>query len=166
DGHLDDTAGAAAVLPGAARIRPEFMCLEEQGGAHFGDFEAAEFDPAGGLPFTAAGPAIAGRGRAAAGPRLKEMPDKRLAAGPAIRPGRAWVLALDRDAEPAAPAGHRALRTGRCQRLDDRLDDFLAAMIGRQSDRRAGISPDDRAGFGDDVERAEGAVVFGRVRVD
>src|SRR5438105_15101981 len=112
------------------------MCLEEQREAHFGDFEAAEFDPAGGLPFTAAGPAVAGRGRAAAGPRLKEMPDERLAAGPAIRPGRARVFALYRDAKAAAPAGHRTFGAGRRQGLDDRLDELLAAMIGRQGHRR------------------------------
>src|SRR5205823_5401502 len=130
DDHLDNAAGPAAILPGATRIRAEFVRLEEQRKAHFGDFEAAEFDAARRLPLAAAGPAIAGRGRAAAGPRLKEMPDKGLAAGIAIRSGRARVLALDRDAKAAAPAGHRPVGAGRRQRLDDRFDNFLAAMIG------------------------------------
>ena len=81
------------------------MAAEEQREAHLGDFEAAEFDPAGGLPFTGAGPPVAGRRRPAARPRLKEMPDE-------------WfteprVLALNRDAEAASPAGHRAVGTGR-----------------------------------------------------
>ncbi len=87
-------------------------------------------------------------------------------AGSAVGCGAARVASLDRDAEAAAPAGHRALGAGRRQRLDDRLEDLLGAVVGRQRDRRAGIGPDHGAGFGDDLERAEGAVVFRRVRVD
>src|SRR5207302_10591431 len=41
DDHLDDAAGAAAILPDAARIGTELMGLEEQRKAHLGHFEAA-----------------------------------------------------------------------------------------------------------------------------
>src|SRR5438067_2084315 len=124
DDHLDDAARPAAILPVAAGIGPELVRAEKQRKAHLGDFQAAELDAAGGLPFAAAGPAVAGRRGAAARPRLKEMPDERLAARH-IHGTR--VAALDRDAEPPAPAGHRPLRAGRRQCLDDRLDDLLAA---------------------------------------
>src|SRR5947207_2668058 len=95
DDHLDDAAGAAAILSVAARIGAELVRLEEQREPHLGHFEAAELDAAGGLPLAAAGPAIArGRG-AAARPRLEEMPDERSASGDF----RARVPALDRKTE-------------------------------------------------------------------
>src|SRR5438067_589350 len=50
DDHLDDAAGPATVFPGAAGIGAELVAAEEQWEAHFGDFEAAELDAAGGLP--------------------------------------------------------------------------------------------------------------------
>src|SRR5439155_15910079 len=93
---------------------------------------------------------------AAAGPSLAEVPDKRLAS----RDVGAWVPALDRDAEAAAPAGHRAVGTGRRQRLDDRLDDLVAAMIRGQRHRRAGVGPDHGARLGDDRDWTKGAVVL------
>src|SRR5581483_7091064 len=122
DHHLDDPARTAAVLPGAARIGAELVFLEEQRKARLGHFEAAELDAAGGLPLAAAGPAVARRRGAAARPRLKEMPDEGT-----VAPAR--ILALDGDAEAPPPAGHCPLRAGRRQRLDDRLDDLLAAMV-------------------------------------
>src|ERR1700683_1293479 len=57
DDHLDDAAGAAAILTVAAGIRPEFVALEIERKANLGDFEAAELDPARRLPFAGAGPA-------------------------------------------------------------------------------------------------------------
>src|SRR6185437_7998339 len=150
DDHLDDPARPAAIAPVAARIGAELVGLEEQRKAHFGHFEAAELDPARRLPLAAARPAVAGRRGPAAGPGLEEMPDER-----SVSPR---VLALDRDAETAAPSGHRALRTGGGERLDDRLDDLLAAMVGCERHRRAGPSPDHGALLGDDLDRAEGAV--------
>src|SRR5215467_16270419 len=142
------------------------MRLEKQWETYLGDFEAAEFDAARRLPFPTARPAVAGSGRAAARPRLEEMPDEGLAAGATVGSGSAGILALDRDAEAAAPAGHRAPGAGRRERLYDRLDDLLAAVVGRQRNRRAGIGPDDRAGLRHDVERAKRAVVFRRMRID
>ncbi len=78
----------------------------------------------------------------------------------------ARVLARDGDAEAAAPAGHGAIGTGRRQRLDDRLDDLLAAMVGGERHRRPLVRPDHRPRLGDHLERAEGAVVLRRVRID
>src|SRR5439155_23819413 len=132
DHHLDYPARSAAILAGAAGIRAELVAAEEQREAHLCDLEAAELDPARRLPFAGTGPAVARRRGAAAGPRLEEVPDKRLAS----RDVGAWVPALDRDAEAAAPAGHRAVGTGRRQRLDDRLDDLLADVIGGEGPRR------------------------------
>src|SRR6202030_772520 len=76
DDHLDNPAGAAAEFAFTAGIGAEFVAAEEQREAHLGHFETAEFDPTGGLPFAAPGPAVARRRRSAAGPRLKEMPDE------------------------------------------------------------------------------------------
>src|SRR5947208_3493632 len=84
-------------LPRPAGIGAESVTGEEQREASLGDFESAELDPAGGLPFPGARPAVAGRRRPATGPRLEEMPDERFI-GPR-------VLALDGDAEAASPAG-------------------------------------------------------------
>ena len=134
------------------------MTAEEQREAHLGHFETAEFDPTGGLPFAGPGPAVARRRRSAAGPRLKEMPDERLIGS--------RILALDGDAETASPAGHRAVGAGRRQGLDDRLDDLLPAVVGRQGDGCSGVGPHHRARFCNDRQRAEGAVVFGCVGVD
>src|SRR5206468_10749453 len=122
DDHLDDAAGAAAILSGATRIGTELVAREKQREAHLGHLEAAELDAAGAVPFAGSGPAIAGDRGPAARPPLKEMPEE--------RPLAARVLALDRDAKAAPPPGHRALGAGRRQRLDDRLYDFLAAMAG------------------------------------
>src|SRR5579864_2195792 len=138
--HLDDAAGAAAVLAGAAGIRAELVRLEKQRETRLGHFEAAELDAASRVPFAGAGPAVAVRRGPAARTALEEMPKE--------RPLRPRVLALDRDAEAAAPAGHRALRAGRRQRLDDRLDDLLAAMARAQGQWQALVGPDDRSGFG------------------
>ena len=79
---------------------------------------------------------------------------------------RARVLALDRDAKAPAPAGHRAIGTGRRQRLDDGLDDLLPAMIGRQGHRRPRVGPHHRARLGDNRDRPKSAVVFRGMRVD
>src|SRR5205085_11833789 len=109
-------------------------------------------ETAGRWPFAAAGRAGTGRGGAAAGPRLEEMPDERLVAV-------TRVLALDRDAEAAAPTGHRPLGAGRRQRLDDRLDNLLPAMIAPQRDPRLGPCPHDRSSHAADGDRAERAGV-------
>src|SRR4029077_12748442 len=101
DDHLDDPAGAAAIFALASGIGPELVAAEEQREAHFGHFEAAEFDPAGGLPFAGPRPAVAGWRRPAAGPRLEEVPDERLI-GPRIS-------ALDFDGEGAPPARPSAI---------------------------------------------------------
>ncbi len=61
DDHLDDTAGPAAILAGAAGIGAEFVAAKEQRKAYFGHFETAELDPARGLPFAGAWPTVAGR---------------------------------------------------------------------------------------------------------
>jgi len=41
----------------------------------------------------------------------------------------------------AAPAGHGAVRAGGGQGCDDRLHDFLAAMVGAERDGGAGEGP-------------------------
>src|ERR1700730_2386789 len=138
------------------------MTAEEQREAHLGHFEAAEFDPAGRLPLAGPRPAVARRRGAAAGSRLEKMPDERLAYGNI----GARVRALAWDAETAAPASHCTLGAGRRQRLDDRLDDLLAAMIGGERDRRPGIGPDHRARLSHQRDRAEGSLVLRRLRVD
>ena len=61
DHHLDDPAGAAAILPVAAGIGAELVAPEEQRKAHLGDFEAAELDAARRLPLAGARPAVADR---------------------------------------------------------------------------------------------------------
>ena len=65
-------------------------------------------------------PSPAGRG-AAARPRLEHVPDEASAG--------ARIAALDGDAEAPTPAGHRAIRAGGRQRLDDRLDDLLPQWL-------------------------------------
>ena len=102
---------------------------EEQRKAHLGDLDAAELDAAGACHSPAPGQPS---------PAAEPPP-----------PGRAWnkcqmngllgarVAALDGDAEAPAPAGHRPLGACRRQRLDDRLDDLLAAVVGAQRHRRA-----------------------------
>src|SRR5271166_6831158 len=91
DDHLDDPARPAAEFAGAPRVGAKFVATEKQREAHLGHFETAELDPACRLPFAGPRPAVAGRRRPAAGPRLKEMPDERLIGS--------WILALDRDAK-------------------------------------------------------------------
>ena len=58
-----------------------------------------------------------------------------------VRGSSPWIAIRNR----AAPAGHRAFRTGRRQRLHDRLDDFVRGMAGAQRHRPAGIGPHHRA---------------------
>src|SRR5882757_6280154 len=100
---------AAAILPVAARAGAKFMPAEMQREAHFGDLEAAEFEATDRMPLADRRPAVTARRGAAAGAGLKQMPDE---AAPGAR-----VFALDRDPEPAAPARHRAFRTGGRHRL-------------------------------------------------
>src|SRR3954453_21307869 len=137
-----ETAAKLAVTAGAGA---EFMLPEMQGKAHFGDFETTELQPADRMPFADRRPAIAARRRATTGSRLEQMPDE-------IFSG-AWILALDRNPEPAAPAGHRTLRARRRQRLDDGFDDFVRGMAGAQRHRPAGIGPHHRALLGDHFQR-------------
>ena len=113
-----DAAGAAAVLPVAAGIRAGTRGVRKNSGKRTSVTSrlpnlmppAACHSPAPGQPSPA---------------------------GEAPPPGRAWnmcqmngclrarIRALDGDAEAPPPAGHRAIRAGRRQRLDDRLDDLL-----------------------------------------
>ena len=156
--QIERHAEAAAMLAVAAGARAEFMRAEMQGKAHLGDFEAAELQPADRMPFADRRPAVAARRRAAAGPRLEQMPDEILAG--------ARVLALDCDPEPPAPAGHRALRAGRRQRLHDGFDDFIRGMAGAQRHRPARIGPHHRALFRDHLQRPQRAGVFWDLGVD
>ena len=158
DRHFELRARPAAIAAVAAAVGAELMAPEEQRKAHLVHLDAAELDAARRLPLAGGRPAVAGRGGAAAWPRLEQMPDERL--------GCARVDALDGDAEAPPPAGHGALRTSRRQRADDRLDDLLAAVIGAQRDRRAGARPHDGAFLQFDVERTERAIVLRSVRID
>src|SRR5215472_8820591 len=102
----------AAERAGAAGIRAKLVPCKEQRKARLGDFQAAELDAAGGMPLARAGPAVA-RGRsAAAGARLKHVPDEAAFA--------ARIAALDGDAEAPAPACHGAVGSGGRKRLDHR----------------------------------------------
>src|SRR3954471_22580817 len=76
-----ETAAKLAVTAGAGA---EFMLPEMQGKAHFGHFKTAELQPADRMPLTDRRPAVAARRRAAAGPRLEQMPDEIFSS--------AWIL--------------------------------------------------------------------------
>ena len=86
---------AAAKLAVAAGIGQEFVVAEMQREARFRHFEAAEFQAADRMPLPDRRPAVAARRRAAAGTRMKQVPDE-AAAG-------ARILALHRDAETGGP---------------------------------------------------------------
>src|SRR5262249_1738810 len=108
DDHLHDPAHPAAVFAGPAGIGAEFVAAKKKREAHLGDFETAEFDTAGGLPFASSRPPVA-RGRGAtAGARLEEMPDERFAPGDIST----RIFALDRNSKAPAPARHRTVRAG------------------------------------------------------
>ena len=96
DRHLELGAGAAAQAAVAAAVRPELVAPEEQRKAHLGDLEAAELDAAGCLPLAGRRPAVARDRGAAAGPRLEQVPDERVAA--------ARIGALDRDPKAPCPS--------------------------------------------------------------
>ena len=152
DQQRELAAQPAAVLAVAGRAGEEFMRLEQQREAGLGHLDAAEFHAPGGVPLAAGGPAIARR----------EPPP----------PGRAWnmcqmkrrpvrgILAGDRHPEAPAPAAHGAVRAGRLQGADDRLDDLVGAMAGAHGHRRALPRPDHGALAGDHLQRAEGAVIL------
>src|ERR1700738_4673411 len=114
--QIERDAEAAAILSVAARAWAEFMPCKMQGKPRFRDFEAAELEAADRVPLADRGPAVAAGRRAAAGAGVKQVPDE-------LAPG-AGVLTLDRDPESPAPSGHRAIRTRRRQRFDDRFDDL------------------------------------------
>ena len=57
-----------------------------------------------------------------------------------VRGSRPWMAMRNRRPQP----GHRPIRTGRRQRLDDRLEDLLRAVVGAQRHRRAGHWPTPR----------------------
>src|SRR3990172_2326686 len=102
-------AHAAAELAVAGGIGAELVAREEEGEARLRDLDAAELDPARGLPLSGRFPAVArGRGAAAAA-RVEEVPDEG-----AVCPR---VLARDGDAEAARPARHRALGAGAAERF-------------------------------------------------
>src|SRR5512145_239390 len=158
DDELQHRADAAAVAPLAPGVGQELVAAEEEREADLGDLQAAELDAARGLPLAGRRPAIPGRGGATAGPSLEHVPDEG-AAG-------AGMGALQRDAEAPPPAGHRALRTGAGQRLDDGLGDLLGAVIGAERDGGGRPRPGHRALARDHPQRAEGAVVLGNVGID
>ena len=118
--HLEIAAGAAAKLAVAAGIGAVLVMQEQERKAHLGHLDRAELDAAGRVPLADRVIAVAGDRAAAAGPRLEQMPDEAAA--------RARVLALDGDAEAAAPAAHDAIGAGRRQRHHDRLDDLVRAV--------------------------------------
>src|SRR5215472_9608862 len=91
--QVEHRADSAAQAPVARRARPELVALEEQGEARLRDLDAAELDSTRGLALARRLPSIAGGGRAAAAPRVEEMPDEA-----PLRPG---IDALDGDAKPA-----------------------------------------------------------------
>src|SRR5262245_25697754 len=129
-------AHAAAMRAVAAGVGAELVVLERQRKARLGDLDAAELDPARRLALAGRLPAIARDRGAAAGPRVKHVPDE--------WPPRARIDALDRDAEPPAPAGDCTIREGGRQRLDDGLGDLLRAVIGGERHRSRRIRPHDR----------------------
>src|SRR4051812_30529650 len=98
------------------------MVTEIKWKARFGDFDAAEFESTHAVPLPDRGIAVAARRRTAARPRLEHVPDE---IAPVAR-----VLALDGDPEAPTPTRHRALRTGRRQRLHNRFDDLVGRMAG------------------------------------
>ena len=61
DDHLGDPARPTAKFALATGVGAELVAAEKQREAHFGDFEAAELDPACRLPFAGTGPAVARR---------------------------------------------------------------------------------------------------------
>src|SRR5215831_107406 len=71
-------AEPAAMLSVAAGIGEIFVLAEMQGKARLGHFDAAELQAARGMPLADRRPAVALRGRAAARPRMKQMPDEGL----------------------------------------------------------------------------------------
>src|SRR5262245_24958348 len=121
----------------AAGVGAEFMAAEMQREAHLGDLDATELEAADAVPLADRRPAVAARGCAAAGARMKHVPDEAAS--------RSRVFALDGDAEAPSPAAHHAVRARASHRLDDRLDDFVRGVAGAERDRKPGIGPDDRA---------------------
>src|SRR5262249_6918325 len=103
--HVEGNAEPAAELAVAAGAGAEFMKAEVKRKAHFGDLDAAEFQAAHTVPLADRRITVAAGRGAAAGTGLEHVPDEIAAI--------ARVLALDGDAEAAAPTGHGALRTGR-----------------------------------------------------
>src|SRR5207302_9211339 len=87
--QIERHAETAAILAVAAGAGTEFMLPEMQGKTYFGDLQAAELQPADGVPFADRRPAVAARRRAAARPRLEQVPDE--------IPAGARVFTLDRD---------------------------------------------------------------------
>src|SRR5262245_16022003 len=79
--ELQDRADSAAEPAVARRARPELMTREEQRKARLRDLDAAELDAAGGLALAGRLPPVTHRRRAAAAPRVEEVPDER-----ALRP--------------------------------------------------------------------------------
>src|SRR5213596_205560 len=150
-------AHAAAVHAVPAGVGAELVVLEREREPRLRDFHAPELDPARRLPFARGLPAVADGGRAAAGARVEHVPDERAS--------RAWVHALDRDAEPPAPARDGARRARGRERSDDRLGDVLGAVVGREGHGRRRIGPDDRALPGHHLHGAEGGGPAGHDRL-
>ena len=134
------------------------MGFEHQGEAGFRDFDRAELDPAGRVPFPDRRIPVA-RGRsAAAGAGLEHVPDE--------APAGARVLPVQRDPQTPSPAAHGTLGAGAGEGDDDRLDDFIGAMAGTHRHRRALARPDDRAFLELDRQRPQRAVVLGDVGIE
>src|SRR5918994_5748896 len=152
DGELEVASRPAAIAPVAAAVGPELVAPEEQRESYFGDLDAAELDSARSLPLAGAGPAVAGKRRAAARTSLEQVPDERFS--------RARIHSLNRDAETAAPARHGTVRAGWGERLDHCLDDLLPAAVGGERHGLPRTGMDDGALARDDRDWAEGAVVL------
>ena len=148
----------AAKLALARRAGAKFVSAEMQREARLGHFHAAEFQPAGRMPLTGRGPAIALCMPATARPRVEQVPDE--FALPVFRLWPACVPPGDGDAEAPAPAAHRPLRAAMLHGADDRLHDLIAAMAGAERHRRALPRPDHAALPCHHAECAEGAVIL------
>ncbi len=87
DHQLEFAARAAAIAPVAAAVGAELVRRKNSGKRTSVHLEAAELDAAGRLPLAGARPAVARRRRAAAGPRLEQVPDEGLLACAGRCPG-------------------------------------------------------------------------------
>src|SRR5262249_61389765 len=76
DHEIERDAEPAAMLAVAAGIGEVLVVAEMQGKARLRDLDAAEFQAADGVPLADRRPAVAAGRGAAAGPRVKHVPDE------------------------------------------------------------------------------------------